>query len=448
MSRAIDPYVYQVRNASYGKDVREAIAKSMEETYDSCAGGLTDEARQALLALLAKVAYTVDDGQEYLDALEDALYNIAWPVTNTLTHASTSNAAESTPKGGAYSATITAGAGYTLTGATVSITMGGVDITSTAYSSGTISIAAVTGALVITVTAAEQSATSLAVSFTQGSKVFYEDVDTLDDLRQYITVTATMEDNTSVVVTDYTLSGTLEAGTSTITASYLGASDTFSVVVSALGSIPSGYTAYDYVYNNKKGGNSTTNNGICVDTGLAGSTYSATVYSHDILVTVNVSGAANSVLCGSRSGTGDTNLNNSRVIFIGTVNSKPQFGFQYNGGAAWPPELVNNGTYRIITKDTNVYINGELKAENLHVDTTFTPTSYNIALFGECRGSFYAVKETIKIRHFIVRDANGLAVAAMFPCVNSSSVAGFYDVVREAFYAGRTESYLTAGNDT
>ena len=67
----------------------------------------------------------------------------------------------------------------------------------------------------------------------QGSAVIY-DTDSLDDLRQYLTVTAYYEDNTSDTVTGYTLSGTLEEGTSTITVSYGGKTTTFNVTVTHL----------------------------------------------------------------------------------------------------------------------------------------------------------------------------------------------------------------------
>lgn len=76
-----------------------------------------------------------------------------YAVTNTLVGCASSNSATLVAEGASYSATITANSGYTLTGATVSITMDGTDITSTAYDNGTISIASVSGALVISVSA-------------------------------------------------------------------------------------------------------------------------------------------------------------------------------------------------------------------------------------------------------------------------------------------------------
>ena len=43
--------------------------------------GLTDDIKQALLQIAEKVAYIDDDGQDYYDALEDALYPVTPPVT-------------------------------------------------------------------------------------------------------------------------------------------------------------------------------------------------------------------------------------------------------------------------------------------------------------------------------------------------------------------------------
>lgn len=77
---------------------------------------------------------------------------------------------------------------------------------------------------------------SIDAVFTQGGAIIY-DTDSLDSLKQYLVVTANYSDSTSEIVpsTDYTLSGALEVGTSTITVTYSGKTDTFTVVVSDLG---------------------------------------------------------------------------------------------------------------------------------------------------------------------------------------------------------------------
>lgn len=74
-------------------------------------------------------------------------------VSNALTNATTSNAQTSIEDGASYTATITPTSGYTID--SVAVTMGGTDITATAYSNGVITIAAVTGDVSITVVASK-----------------------------------------------------------------------------------------------------------------------------------------------------------------------------------------------------------------------------------------------------------------------------------------------------
>lgn len=76
---------------------------------------------------------------------------------------------------------------------------------------------------------------SISAVYTQSSTVHSDD--NLDVLRDDLVVTAHYDNDTSEIVTSYTLSGTLEVGTSTITVSYGGKTATFDVSVS----LPSGY---------------------------------------------------------------------------------------------------------------------------------------------------------------------------------------------------------------
>lgn len=71
---------------------------------------------------------------------------------------------------------------------------------------------------------------SISAVFSQGEEIICT-ADALDTLRQHLTVTALYSDNTTRTVTGYSLSGTLAAGTSTITVTYGGKSDTFDVTV-------------------------------------------------------------------------------------------------------------------------------------------------------------------------------------------------------------------------
>ena len=74
-------------------------------------------------------------------------------VTATLSHVTSSNAATTVEDGTAYAATLTAASGYEISAVTV--TMGGTDVTATAYdgATGVVSIASVTGNVTITATA-------------------------------------------------------------------------------------------------------------------------------------------------------------------------------------------------------------------------------------------------------------------------------------------------------
>ena len=110
-------------------------------------------------ALCVDVAKDLADVSEFFDTvvtpdtLQPKTPATMYAITNTLTHCTTNNTATSIVSGGAYAATITAAEGYTL--GTVTVTMGGTDISSTAVSGGAITVPAVTGALVITATATE-----------------------------------------------------------------------------------------------------------------------------------------------------------------------------------------------------------------------------------------------------------------------------------------------------
>ena len=73
-----------------------------------------------------------------------------YTITNNLSHATNSNSTTSVEKNSSYSANITANSNYRIK--TVTVTMGGVDITNTAYSNGRINISSVIGNIVITVT--------------------------------------------------------------------------------------------------------------------------------------------------------------------------------------------------------------------------------------------------------------------------------------------------------
>ncbi len=74
-----------------------------------------------------------------------------WSITNNLANVTSDNTALSVADGNAYTANLTVGSGYKID--SVTITMGGTDVTATVYADGVITIATVTGDVVITATA-------------------------------------------------------------------------------------------------------------------------------------------------------------------------------------------------------------------------------------------------------------------------------------------------------
>lgn len=135
-----------------GDTITAAKLNHIEDGIAS-SGGLSNAAKLALLDCFAHVAWTDENGQDYYDALEEALYPPVPPAE-------------------------------------------------------LVSISAV---------------------YTQSGTVY--DTDTLDSLKSDLVVTATYDDSSTQTVTNYSLSGTLTEGTSTITVSYGGKTTTFDVTV-------------------------------------------------------------------------------------------------------------------------------------------------------------------------------------------------------------------------
>ncbi len=77
-----------------------------------------------------------------------------YDITETLTGCTSSNTASTIIEGKTFKATYTAASGYTLAGATVSVTMDG-DSVANAYDNGVVTIANVSGDIVVTITAVE-----------------------------------------------------------------------------------------------------------------------------------------------------------------------------------------------------------------------------------------------------------------------------------------------------
>ena len=95
-----------------------------------------------------------------------------YTITNNLTNATNSNSLSSIEEGSSYTAKITANTGYKLS--TITVSMGGADVTNTVYSDGNINISDVTGNIIITVTTVEAVETELFNSLSETSQITYD----------------------------------------------------------------------------------------------------------------------------------------------------------------------------------------------------------------------------------------------------------------------------------
>lgn len=213
-----------------GDPTDEQVSAAVNAYLDAnpVSGGINTTAKNLLITILRSGVYT-DDQSDNITALETALgsgttepeepdvpVDKTYAISNELINCISSNSAESVKENAAYSATLTANDGYTLTGGTVTVTMGGVDITATAYADGVISIAAVTGDVEIFASAVESESGgddggSLIHSFdfTQGLS------DSVGELTATVNGSAT-QDSDGVhltTVTDYVGLGGLETAT-------------------------------------------------------------------------------------------------------------------------------------------------------------------------------------------------------------------------------------------
>lgn len=368
-----------------------------------------------------------------------------YAVTNNLTGCVNSNTAASVTEGGSYSGTITASAGYMMTGATVSITMGGTDITGTAYSNGTISIASVSGALVITVTAVAVTLSSISAVYTQSVTVYPNT--SLNSLKNDLVVTATYSDSSTATVAaaDYTLSGTLTAGTSTITVTYQSKTTTFTVTVTA-SIVPSGYTAYDYVAYTGSNKSSASESEMIL-TKVFDDLTSVKIDFDFMPLKSQTGGTAH--LVGGRQGNSSAG-NGYLVAIYCRTDTKRVSAFSHGTAIG----IDNIPTIAVNSKSHVTLDPGSASPSTLTVDessqtgawTTSNTINQSLAICGTMQGGSKTLNYFAGIGILRIYDTSDTKIGEYVPCVrDADSVIGLYDTVTETFYTAATLDYVTVG---
>lgn len=139
----------------------DAVRKQIQAAEAKIVPGLNETARNLLIIILENAVF-VNNQLANITALKNALSGAdenSYAIIQNLTGALSSNTVTSVTKNSSFKTTITADINYTLS--SVTVTMGGTDITSSAYSDGVVTISNVTGTVVITAVATKNSGNTM-----------------------------------------------------------------------------------------------------------------------------------------------------------------------------------------------------------------------------------------------------------------------------------------------
>ena len=277
---------------------------------------------------------------------------------------------------------------------------------------------------------------SISAAFNQGSAVIY-DTDSLDSLKQYLTVTATYDDSSTGVITNYTLSGTLAVGTSTITVSYGGKTATFNVTVAHAGLLPAEYQQVEYIANPS---NAYIVTSIPIPLGymLHGKAYLSAKPSQ----AVNVCGGDNK----------GTTTNWANVSFCCYSAATENYAGTFYGGTncfdaladlyASPLEFSTILTANSIS--INLKNSGGEKSKTVSKSGIVAVDALNVFRASADAPNPFAGR----IYLIEVLDTNNQATAKLIPCYRKADgVVGMYDTVNKAFYTSANSTAFTKGGD-
>lgn len=286
------------------------------------------------------------------------------------------------------------------------------------------------------------SVASISAVFTQGNTTIFDDQE-IDGLRKYLIVTAYYSDGTSKVVTDYTLSGELIAGTSTVTVTCDDVTDTFDVTVTAF-VLPEGYTRYGYI--EKK---TTSQNKVASSSFIYLKAYEdmnvlsmeATLGSKPNTTTRDGAG-----LMGARLASGDgypyyaVYWPNNESMWVGARNKKCD--------CSLPTDItkVKLGVDNPATSPFSVKVNNGAAVECAWTDSPVIP--HGMCLFNNIpdgsTSTFY-INRHVRIGDILFRSADGECVGYYTPVTYDGKI-GMYDQISKAFYTAETAAAVTVGN--
>lgn len=143
---------------------------ALHEMFKVCVFDDSQDADGAIAVFEEAFGLASGDDSNGEDTPEVTTYTIAYELVNITSNSSVFSVNE----GASCSATLTAADGYTMEGAAVTVTMGGVDVTAYVYANGVISIPAVTGNVEIVASAVHAEKESAPKLNTDGLLGFFD----------------------------------------------------------------------------------------------------------------------------------------------------------------------------------------------------------------------------------------------------------------------------------
>ena len=286
---------------------------------------------------------------------------------------------------------------------------------------------------------------SISVEFTQGNVTIFNEQN-IEDLRNYITVTANYNDGTFNEVQSYTLSGNLDNENSEIIVTFAGKTDTFNVNVTNI-ALPTGYTRYGYIES------------IHYDT------VSKSDYKHpDNFIYLNAYDDMNTLsseftlgckpgvklstpgVCGARLASG------SSTPWYGLYLKEDGVSVQLRNTTQVVPWPSDTSKFKVTidNKETSPYRakinNGSYVSKEWTAPTSVIP--YGMSLFNNIpNGSTSNMSFNIQIRigEIVLRKYDGECVGYYIPAVYENKI-GMYDVMTQTFCTAKIANAVTLGD--
>lgn len=434
-----------VGGATY--DIADSEARAGVDELKSAISNANDKTMDigtALLACLQHVAWADAYGRIYYNALYDAVYQVLSISLNKSSMiiselaATEQLIATTVPAGGAV-------VWLSSDESVATVSQSGV-VTAVSYGNATITATAGEYSAQCFVVVSTVSLTSIEAVYTPAETVYT--LTALDHLKSDLVVTANWSDGSSEILsdTDYTLSGTLASGTSTITADFGGKTDTFDVTVIAL-------TAYDYVaIKSDVTINQTT--AIMVETNLVPG---CSIESEFVYTDSSQSNAV--AIMGIRRGMGGSSI---RELAVFVTPSTGKMGYWYantdttNNYSPFSANTKNVIKILPVGKSETYPLNAVIVVNGTEYNTGATSTSFVLdSWFGFFR---YAISATefgpttnvpyigAQIGRTVMKDSAGQTINDFIPASDGTN-CGMYDAIENVFnYDSSHSSAYECGN--